>query len=548
MVDKMLPIREIADKLEIPDDYLDYYGKYIAKLKLDLLSQFKTPNQGKLILVTAMTPTRHGEGKTIVSIGLAQALEQSGKRATVTLREPSLGPVFGVKGGATGGGKSKVLPSEAINLHFTGDFHAVTAAHNLLAAMIDSHIHHGNDLRIDVDNLFWPRAIDINDRALRHIIVGLGGKANGVPRETGFVITAASEIMAILALANSRQDLRHRLSDMVIGFDLDGRILRAGDLKVTGAMMVLLNEAILPNLVQTSEHIPALVHAGPFANIAHGTSSVISQKMALKLADYVVNETGFGADLGAEKYLDIVMPASGIKPAIAVLVATVRALASQGALQDEPVSKDAAALRRGLNNLAKHIQNLRKFNLPFVVAINRFPSDTQAEIEWIQDFCRECGVETAIVEVFDEGGSGARDLASKVIALAETARPEEVHPLYPLTFSVEEKIETIAKEIYGASSIYVESKARKKLQKFAELGFSHLPVCMAKTESSLSDNPKLLGVPKDWTLTITDAHLSAGAGFIVVVAGNTLLMPGLPKTSQAIKLDVDETGNIVGLS
>ncbi|HWP47595.1 MAG TPA: formate--tetrahydrofolate ligase [Candidatus Limnocylindrales bacterium] len=548
MTDGMRPVREIADKLGIPDEYMDYYGKYIAKLKLDLLSQFKTPDLGKLILVTAMTPTRYGEGKTIVSIGLAQALEQIGKKAVVTLREPSLGPVFGVKGGATGGGKSKVLPSEVINLHFTGDFHAVTAAHNLLAAMIDSHIHHGNDLRIDVDNIFWPRAVDMNDRALRHIIVGLGGKANGVPRETGFVITAASEIMAILALANSREDLRRRLNEVVIGFDLDGRILRAVDLKATGAMMVLLKEAILPNLVQTSEHTPALIHAGPFANIAHGTSSIISQKMALKLADYVVNETGFGADLGAEKYLDIVMPASGIKPTLAVLVVTIRALASQGTLQNEPVSKDMATLKHGFSNLAKHMENLRKFNLPFVVAINRFPSDTQTEIQRVQDFCRERDVENSIVEVFDKGGSGAWDLASKVITLAEISSPEAVHPLYPLTLSIEEKIETIAKEIYGASSIHVESKALQKLQKFAELGFNHLPVCMAKTESSLSDNPKLPGAPKDWILTVTDAHLSAGAGFIVVVAGNMLLMPGLPKISQATKLDVDETGNIIGLS
>jgi formate--tetrahydrofolate ligase len=548
MIDNLLPIRNVADKLEILDDYLDYYGKFTAKLKLELLSDLKTANRGKLILVTAITPTSHGEGKTVVSIGLAQAIEQSGKKTVVTLREPSLGPVFGVKGGATGGGKSKVIPSELINLHFNGDFHAVMTAHNLLAAMIDSHIHHGNDLRIDVDNVLWLRTIDMNDRALRHIVVGLGGKINGVPRETGFVITAASEIMAILALADSRQDLRRRLHDIVIGFDLGGKVLRAGDLKATGAMMVLLNEAILPNLVQTSEHTPALVHAGPFANIAHGTSSVLSQKMALKLADYVVNETGFAADLGAEKYLDIVMPSSGIKPSVAVLIATVRALSAQGVSSDGPASEGISALKRGFSNLVKHMENLRKFNLPFVVAINRFPSDTLEEIECIQNFCRESAVESAVVEVFDKGGLGARGLASKVMALAENADVETIHPLYPSTLGIEEKISAVAKEIYGADSIYLESNARKKLQRFTDLGFGHLPICIAKTQSSLSDNPKLLGAPKDWILTVTDAYLAAGAGFIVIIAGNMLLMPGLSKTPQAIKMDVDENGRIIGLT
>ncbi len=544
---KMLPIREIADQLEIPEDYLEYYGKYTAKLRLELLSNLKSRREGRLILVTAMTPTSHGEGKTVVSIGLAQAIQQLGKRSVVTLREPSLGPVFGVKGGATGGGKSRVIPSEQINLHFNGDFHAVTSAHNLLAAMIDSHLHHHNSLQIDVDNIFWPRAIDMNDRALRHSIVGLGGKANGVPRETGWVITAASEIMAILALANSREDLRRRLNEIVIGLDLKGKILRAGDLKATGAMMVLLNEAILPNLVQTCENTPALVHTGPFANIAHGTSSVLSQRMALKLADYAVNETGFGADLGAEKYMDIVMTSSGLKPAVAVLIATVKGLAAQGELSGGAVPADQIRSQHGFSNLAKHIENLRKFNLPLVVAINRFPSDTPEELASVQGFCRDVDAECAITEVFEKGGAGALELAAKAMALADRSYNREISPLYPATLSIEQKIERVAKEIYGARSVYLESAARKQIKKIDELGFGRLPICIAKTQSSLSDNPKLLGAPRDWMLTVTGAHVAAGAGFIVVVAGNMLLMPGLSKDPQAMMLDVDEGGHITGL-
>jgi len=543
----MLPIREIADQLEIPEDYLEYYGKYTAKLRLELLSDLKSRHEGKLILVTAMTPTSHGEGKTVVSIGLAQAIQRLGKRSVVTLREPSLGPVFGVKGGATGGGNSRVIPGELINLHFNGDFHAVTSAHNLLAAMLDSHLHHGNSLQIDVDNIFWPRAIDMNDRALRHSIVGLGGKANGVPRETGWVITAASEIMAILALASSRQDLRRRLNEIVIGLDLKGNVLRAGDLKATGAMMVLLNEAILPNLVQTCENTPALVHTGPFANIAHGTSSVLSQKMAQKLADYTVNETGFGADLGAEKYLDIVMTSSGLKPAVAVLIATVKGLAAQGGVSAGAVPAGQIRARYGFDNLAKHVENLRKFNLPLAVAINRFPSDTQDELDAVRHVCRELDAECAVTEVFEKGGAGALDLAAKAMALADRSYNREIVPLYPATLSIEQKIERVAKEIYGARSVHLESAARKRLQRINDLGFGRLPICIAKTQSSLSDNPKLLGAPQDWMLTVTDAHLAAGAGFIVVVAGNMLLMPGLSKNPQAMVLDVDEGGEIIGL-
>ncbi len=534
---KMLLIREIADKLSIADEYLDYYGKFTAKLRLELLAECASRPPGKLILVTAITPTNHGEGKTVVSIGLAEAIELCGKRSIATLREPSLGPVFGVKGGATGGGLSQVLPSELINLHFNGDFHAVTSAHNLLAALIDAHIHHSNRLQIDVDNIFWPRTIDMNDRALRNIIVGLGGKVNGPPRQAGFVITAASEVMAILALASSRKDLRKRLGEIVIGFDVNGRVLRASDLEATGAMMVLLNEAIMPNLVQTSENTPALVHAGPFANIAHGTSSVVSQHMAMGLADYVVNETGFAADLGAEKYLDIVMPSAGLRPSAAVLIVTVRALIEQG----------QGSIRSGCGNLEKHMENLRKFRLPFVVAINRFAGDTEEQLDTVREFSKSAGVECAVVEAFTKGGAGARDLAEKVMAVAGASTPEEVRPLYPPSYSIEQKVETVAREIYGAGGVYFESGARKKIRKFTELGFGHLPVCMAKTQSSFSDNPKLLGRPTGWTLTVTDAHLAAGAGFIVVIAGNMLLMPGLSATPQAFKMDVDEEGRIVGL-
>ena len=539
----LLPINRIAEKLNLSDDDLEFYGRYTAKVRLRRLPGLNAPPKGKLILVTAITPTSQGEGKTVVSIGLAQAIEKLGKKAVVTLREPSLGPVFGVKGGATGGGRSQVVPSDKINLHFNGDIHAVAAAHNLLAAMIDSHLHYGNELRIDVDNIFWPRTLDMNDRALRHVIVGLGGKANGVPRETAFVITAASEVMAVLALANSREDCSRRLSDITIGFNLDGEIVRAGDLKITGAMMVLLNEAIMPNLVQTTEHTPALIHAGPFANIAHGTSSVIAQRMALGLADYVINETGFGADLGAEKFLDIVAPSSGLKPSAAVLIATVRGIRAQAQIREGR----SETLKSGFQNLAKHVENLIKFRLPTIVAINRFPEDSDEEITSVKEFCADLGVECSTAQVFDKGGSGGLDLASKVIEAADRANPEAIKPLYPTNLSILEKINVIAREIYGADSVYFESAARKRLEKFSALGFSSLPVCMAKTQSSLSDDPKKLGAPRTWSLTVTDAHLASGAGFIIVVAGNMMLMPGLSKIPQAIRMNVDEEGVITGL-
>ncbi|MCC6393454.1 MAG: formate--tetrahydrofolate ligase [Bryobacterales bacterium] len=529
------PIRDIADQLDIAEDHLQYYGKFTAKLDLALLDGNRPP-RGKLILVTAITPTSHGEGKTVVSIGLAQGLARTGRRAVVTLREPSLGPVFGLKGGATGGGRSQVIPPEMINLHFNGDFHAVTSAHNLLAAMLDSHLHHGNALGIDVDNIFWPRALDMNDRALRHIIVGLGGKANGVPRETGFVITAASEVMAVLALAASREDLRRRLSDIVVGLTLDRKPVRAGDLKATGAMMVLLNEAVMPNLVQTTEHTPAIIHAGPFANIAHGTSSVIAQKMGLQLADWVINETGFAADLGAEKYMDLVMPSSGLKPSAAVLIASVRALEEQG----------AGSLTAGFANLDKHLDNLAAFGLPVVVALNRFASDSDEDLAIIRAHCRDRGVVGVEADVFARGGEGAVDLAEAVVNAASL--PGCPKPLYEAELPLEEKIGAVARRIYGAAGVHFESGSRKKLQQYAALGFGRLPVCIAKTQSSLSDDPKLLGAPSGFTLTVTDVHLSAGAGFLVVIAGNMLRMPGLGKDPQAAHMDVNEGGEIVGLA
>jgi formate--tetrahydrofolate ligase len=538
------PIREIADHLGIPEQYLESYGHYTAKLRLDLLDRAGDRPPGKLILVTAITPTSHGEGKTVTAIGLAQGLARIGRKAIVTLREPSLGPVFGLKGGATGGGRSQVLPSELINLHFNGDIHAVSAAHNLLAAMVDAHLHHGNALGIDIDNIFWPRTLDMNDRALRHVIVGLGGKVNGVPRETGFVITAASEIMAILALASSRQDLRRRLAEIVVGFNLQGSVVRAADLQATGAMMVLLNEAIMPNLVQTTEHAPALVHAGPFANIAHGTSSVLAQRIGLGLAEYVVNESGFGADLGAEKYFDLVMPAAGLKPAAAVLIASVRALATQGA-KSETAPVDLAAIEAGLPNLGRHVENLQKFRVPVVVAINRFAADTQDQVQLVRAYCRSLGVGAVESTVFTNGGEGGVELAEAVHAAAQ--QPSDPRPLYAADVPIEEKIDTIAREIYGAGGVYFESGTRRKLQQLTALGFGRLPVCIAKTQASLTDNPKVYGAPTGWTMTVTDVSLAAGAGFVVVVAGNMMRMPGLGRTPQAVHLDVTDEGEIIGL-
>ena len=538
------PINEIAQKMGLADDDLEPYGRYTAKVRLNRLPGSNVPPKGKLILVTAITPTIHGEGKTVMSIGLAQAIAKLGKKSIVTLREPSLGPVFGAKGGATGGGRSQVLPAEKINLHFNGDKHAVAAAHNLLAAMIDSHLYYGNALRVDLDNIFWPRTLDMNDRALRQVTIGLGGKGNGVPRESRFVITAASEVMAVLAIASSRGDCARRLSEMTVAFNLDGATVRAKDLQATGAMMVLLNETIMPNLVQTTEHTPALIHTGSFGNIAHGTSSVIAQRIALQLADYVVNEAGFGADLGAEKFLNVVMPASALRPSVAILVATVRGIRHQSQGEE----KKPTSVKDGLKNLAKHVENLRKFHLPTVVALNRFPDDSDEDICIILDSCNKLGVESAIADVFEKGGEGGLELAAKAIETANGADLDRIQPLYSPMLAIEDKIVLVAKEIYGARSVDFHPAAKQKLEKFSALGFSELPVCMAKTQYSLSDDPKKLGAPTDYTITVTDAHLASGAGFIVVVAGNMMLMPGLPKSPQAVRMNLNKDGSISGLN
>jgi formate--tetrahydrofolate ligase len=537
----LLPIDRIAERIGLSANDLEPYGRYTAKVRLHRLPPPGAAPKGKLILVTAITPTTHGEGKTVVSIGLAQAIERLGRKSVVTLREPSLGPVFGVKGGATGGGKSQVLPAEKINLHFNGDKHAVAAAHNLLAAMLDAHIFHGNELGIDPEQIFWPRTVDMNDRALRRVTIGLDGKTGGAPRNSSFVITAASEVMAILALAGSRADCLRRLGAITVGFNRDGHPVRAADLHATGAMMALLNEAMMPNLVQTTEHTAALIHAGPFANIAHGTSSAIAQRIALDLAEYVVNETGFAADLGAEKFLDVVMPASGMRPAVAVLVVTVRGVRHQSGTPEQ------TSLSAGLDNLAKHIANLHKFHLPVVVALNRFPDDSADDIRAITDFCRGVGVEAAAANVFAEGGQGALELAAMATAAADKANLAEVTPLYPAKLGLRDKIKTVAKEIYGAASVDYRNGVEKQLEKFSALGFSEFPVCIAKTQYSLSDDPKKLGAPKDWTLTVTDARLASGAGFVVVIAGNMTLMPGLPKTPHAVSMNVSEDGTISGL-
>jgi formate--tetrahydrofolate ligase len=537
---ELQPIAEIARKIGISESELETFGRYSAKVSLARLPTADAAPKGKLILVTGITPTSAGEGKTVTSIGLAQGIERLGRKAIATLREPSLGPVFGVKGGATGGGKSQVLPAEKINLHFNGDKHAVTAAHNLLAAMLDAHIFHGNELRIDPATISWPRTIDMNDRALRQIETGLGSKANGTPRAARFVITAASEVMAILALTQSSDDCVRRLGAITVGLNADGAPVHADDLHAVGAMMVLLRDALRPNLVQTSEHTPALIHAGPFGNIAHGTCSVIAQRMALALGEYVINEAGFGADLGAEKYLDIVMPSSGIKPSAAVLVATVRALK-----RHDPVS---AALTAGLDNLAKHIENLRKYHLPIVVALNRFPDDRDDELRTVKTFCASLGIEAALSEVFVKGGAGALELGETVIDAANKVNSDKVQSLYGSELSIDSKIVRIATEIYGADNVEYSERAKEKIAKFSALGFGKLPVCVAKTQNSLSDDPKKLGAPKAWTLKISDAHLSSGAGYIVVVAGNMLLMPGLPKVPQAVRMMLDGDGQIRGVS
>ncbi len=541
----LLPITAIAHKLGLRETDYDQLGPWYAKLHLDLLHDPARPPRGKLILVTATTPTASGEGKTVTSIGLVQGLERLGKNSIITSREPSLGPVFGMKGGAAGGGRSQIEPSQKINLHFTGDIHAITSAHNLLAALIDTHLFHGNDLHLDPENISWPRALDMNDRALRSIRVDVDGKRDGANRRTGFVITAASEIMAILALAKDRADLRRRLDAIVIGANRNGKPVRAGDLRATGAMMALLTDALLPNLVQTTEGTPALVHTGPFGNIAHGTSSVISQQMGLRLADYVVNEAGFAADLGAEKYLDIVMQVSGIRPSAAVLVTTVQSLRNQG--RDEIRTGEQGDLERGFPNLARHAQNLQRFGLPAVVAINRFPNDTQQDLDRLRAFCAQLGVSAALTEPFTKGGEGSEELARAVIDLVDRNPHAAAHPIYALSDSYEEKLEKVATNIYGAGAVTLSDTARHKFRQFVDWGYDGLPICVAKTQYSFSDDPKKLGAPTGWTLNINDVALSAGAGFLVPIAGNMMLMPGLPKVSRAEEIDVDEEGQILGV-
>jgi formate--tetrahydrofolate ligase len=533
----LLPIEEVARKLSLRPTEYEPVGKYGAKLRLELLDNPAFPVRGRLILITATTPTTSGEGKTVIAIGLAQGLERIGHKSILTSREPSLGPVFGMKGGAAGGGLAQVEPSQKINLHFHGDFHAITSAHNLLAAMIDSHLFHGNTLDFDPKQITWPRALDMNDRALRRITTSVGAKGDSAHRQTGFVITAASEIMAIMALAMNRVDLRKRLDSIVVGASRAGLPITAADLGATGAMLALLDDAILPNLVQTTEGTPALVHTGPFGNIAHGTSSVISQQMGLRLADYVVNECGFAADLGAEKYFDIVMRTAGTKPAAAVLVTTVQSLRAQG----------EGNLQAGFPNLAHHLRTVRGFGVPVVVAINRFASDTTTELAEIAAECRRLEVGCSFVEAFTKGGAGAEDLAAKVVAAIESDLEPAILPAYPLDDSLEEKIRKVAVRVYGADGALFSNAARERLARFTQWGFGRLTVCIAKTQYSLSDNPKLRGAPKGWTLNVADASLSAGAGFVVAIAGNMMLMPGLPKEPRALSIDVDDEGTIAGV-
>lgn len=544
---KMEHIRTVAQSLDISEDELELYGKYKAKLSDELIERVKDNPDGKLILVTAINPTPAGEGKTTVTVGLGQALCRLGRKAVIALREPSLGPCFGIKGGAAGGGYSQVVPMEELNLHFTGDFHAITSANNLLAAMLDNHIHQGNALGIDPNQIVWKRCLDMNDRALRNIVVGLGKKSDGVVREDHFVITVASEIMAILCLADDIPDLKERLGRIIVAYTYDGRPVTAKDLQAVGAMAALLKEAMKPNLIQTLENTPALVHGGPFANIAHGCNSVRATKTALKLADYVVTEAGFGADLGAEKFFDIKCRMAGLKPDAVVLVATVRALKYNGGVPKAELSdENLAALGKGIVNLEKHIENLKKYGVPVVVTLNRFVSDTEAELAFVKRFCEERGCEFALAEVWGKGGAGGTELAQKVLATLET-RESRFRPLYGDSLSLKEKIGTVAKEIYGAGSVEFEPAAERALERIEELGFGNMPVCMAKNQYSLSDDPARLGRPENFTVHIREVYVSAGAGFVVALTGSIMTMPGLPKEPAAYRIDVDDNGVIAGL-
>ncbi len=539
-------IKEVAEKLGITEEHLEYYGKYKAKLSESLIKETADNKDGKLILVTAINPTPAGEGKTTTSVGLGDALAKIGKKTVIALREPSLGPVFGIKGGAAGGGYAQVIPMEDINLHFTGDMHAITAANNLLCAMLDNHVQQGNSLNIDVRRILIKRCLDMNDRELRNIVAGLGGKVNGVPREDGFIITVASEVMAILCLSADIDDLKERLGNILIAYNYEGKPVYARDVKANGAMAALLKDAIKPNLVQTLEGTPALMHGGPFANIAHGCNSVRATKLALKLADYCVTEAGFGSDLGAEKFFDIKCRKAGLKPSAVVLVATVRALKYNGGVpKTELSSENLDALKKGIVNLGVHIGNMQKFGVPVVVAINRFGNDTDNELAFVENYCKELGADFALSEVFAKGGEGGIELAEKVVKAVE--KPSEFRTLYPDDMPIKEKIQTIAKNIYGADGVIYTAQAQKALAEIEKLETANLPVCVAKTQYSLSDDPSLLGKPENFNITVRDVRLSNGAGFVVVYTGDIMTMPGLPKVPAAEKIDVDTNGKITGL-
>ena len=544
---KMQKITDVAAKLGISEDDIELYGKYKAKLSYDLIRRVKDKKDGKLILVTAITPTPAGEGKSTTTVGLAQGLAKLGKKVIVALREPSLGPCMGIKGGAAGGGYSQVVPMEDINLHFTGDFHAITSAHMLLAAMLDNHIQQGNALNIDPRRIAWKRVVDMNDRELRNIVVGLGGKAHGVPRQDGFDITVASEVMAILCLASSLHDLKERLAKIIVAYDYNGNPVTAGQIKAQGAMAALLKDAVKPNLVQTLENVPAIIHGGPFANIAHGCNSVMATQTGMMLADYTITEAGFGADLGAEKFFDIKCRYAGLKPDATVIVATVRALKMHGGVPKTDLkTPNVEAVKKGLVNLEKHIENVKKFGVPCVVAINIFAQDTAEELEAVREHCAKHGVNVALSDVFAKGGEGGIDLAKEVIALADSGE-SKFAPIYPLDMSLKGKIETIAKEIYGADGVNYTKEADKALKEFEELGYGNLPICMAKTQYSFSDDPALLGRPSGFKITIRNCRIAAGAGFIVVLTGDVMTMPGLPKVPAAEKIDVTDDGVISGL-
>ena len=541
------PIEKVAETIGLTREELELYGNYKAKFSDEFINRVKDNPDGKLILVTAINPTPAGEGKTTVTVGLGQAFGKLGKKAVIALREPSLGPCFGIKGGAAGGGMAQVVPMEDLNLHFTGDFHAITSANNLLAALIDNHIQQGNELRIDTRQITWKRCLDMNDRALRNIVIGLGKKTDGFVREDHFVITVASEIMAILCLSKDMDDLKDRLSKIIVAFDLDGNPVTAGMLKAVGSMAALLKDALKPNIIQTLEHTPALVHGGPFANIAHGCNSVRATHTALKIADYCITEAGFGADLGAEKFMDIKCRMSGLKPDVVVLVATIKALKYNGGVPKSEVSKpDMDALRKGIVNLEKHIENLQKFGVPVVVTLNKFITDTDDETNFVKDFCENMGADFALSEVWEKGGDGGIELANRVLQTLES-KQSNFAPIYPLDISIEDKIKTICTEIYGAGDVVFEPAARKQMDILTKLGFDNIPICMAKTQYSLSDNPALLGRPSNFTITVRDMYVSAGAGFIVVLTGDIMTMPGLPKQPAAYSIDVDKNGRITGL-